>query len=367
LSIAKDAITYGNVFLHLKGDLDNLNHVVKTVSADGLIVSTTDTALIKRIAALRLPCVNIANLVECHPLAPVVGNDEPAIGRVAAEYFLDRGFKDFAFFAENANWYFYGRREGFVSAVRKAGFECHLPPADLRNETSSADALETMVEQPRAAKWLSSLPRPLALFCPYDGYAREAIYACKLADLKVPEEVSVIGVDNDPVLCTSISPPIASVPTSATQIGSAALHLVLDLLHGKKPPREPIAFAPSDVVVRGSCSELAIEDRDVAAAVSFIRTSFRERLSVDDVADHVMISRRSLERKFLESLHRSPHDEIVRARIEHAKKLLSGSDLPLSEVARRSGMIRVQRLSYLLKQQTGLTPMQYRNRFGTEQ
>ena len=367
LSIAHHALTYSNIFLHLKHEDESTVFAAKATDSQGIIASVSSQREVEQLAELRLPCVNIANYLQGHHLVPVVGNDDQAVGRMAAEYFLERGFAHFAYFCDSTNWYFFPRRDAFAAAVLEAGFECHMPPPLRTIDGQSAEADDedtTTLNTQHSAAWLASLPKPLAVFSPYDYEARQAMQACQLANLAVPDDVSIIGVDNDPMLCLTVSPQIASVATAAPAVGRAALDLVQAMLQGRKrAPARPLLIPPTEVVVRGSCSEQAINDRDVAAAVNFIRTHVRERLTIATVANHVAVSRRTLERRFMDLLHRSPAEELRRARIAQAKRLLTDSDLTLPEVARRSGLIRPQRLANILKEDCGLTPLQYREKF----
>ena len=370
LSIATQALTYSNIFLHVKHEDEPTAFAASATDAQAIIASVSNPREIESLAAIGLPCVNIANYLQGHHLVPVVGNDDQAVGRMAAEYFLERGFAHFAYFCDSTNAYFFPRRDAFAAAVRDGGFECHMPPPLKRIDgrfTGADNEDATTLNTRHSAAWLASLPKPLAVFSPYDYEARQAMHACQLANLAVPDEVSIIGVDNDPMLCLTVSPQIASVATAAAAIGRAALELVQAMVQGRKrPPAKPLLIAPTEVVVRGSCSEQAINDRDVAAAVNFIRTHVRERLTIAEVANHVAVSRRTLERRFMDVLRRSPAEELRRARIAQAKRLLSESDLTLPEVARRSGLIRPQRLANVLKEECGLTPLQYREKFRRE-
>ncbi|HYO10955.1 MAG TPA: substrate-binding domain-containing protein [Tepidisphaeraceae bacterium] len=389
IGVAKCAHTYGNVFLHLK----HPDQTFGVAEMDGLIVSTSNPRDIQEVAALGIPVVNVANYLEAHDRVPVVGNDDAGIGQMIARYYLDRGFKSFAYYADVGSVYFNPRRDAFVAAVERAGFTCHLgPPMDhvprdgraggvgpggvgaaarrghvggAGAGTGAAGGGNAAMPGPeeRGAAWLASLPRPLAVMAPFDAYARQALHSCKLAGLRVPEEVSIIGVDDDPLMCLTIWPQMSSVATSANQIGRAAMDLLLAMIEGAPAPKRPVLLPPSEIVVRGSTSELAIDDPDVAAAVNFIRTHVRGRLTVTDITNHLAISRRTLERKFADTLERTPLEEIRRARVAQAKRLLIDTDLSLPEVARRSGLIRPQRLSNLIRAETGVTPAQFRAQF----
>ena len=356
LAIAEEARTYANVLTQLKLPHESYALALKNLNAHALITAPTSLKDLEEVVSLSgIPKVCVANHLATHDRLPVVGNDDAAVGRLAAEYFEAAGFKHFGYFTNSSTNYFQARQDAFIRAVEASGNTCHGGPEQVNEERVSLD---------RLCEWLNTLPKPLAVFCPYDGHARDVINACNLGRLRVPEAVSVIGVDNDPVACLSTSPPLASVATAAAQIGREALNLVLSLVRGGEPPPHPVLIPPTGLAIRESCGERAISDETVAAAVSFIRRNIRERITVARIADAVAVSERTLHRKFDEVLQRSPIDEIRRARVAHAKRLLIDTDLPLADVARRSGMIRAQRLANLLKQQEGLTPLQFRKQHG---
>ena len=370
---AKCAHEYGDVFISPKYGGRTFAEEVANLRPAGLIVSTSDPKVVDEVASLGVACVNVANHVQGHAKVPVVGTDDAAIGKLVAEHYVERGFKSFAYFADAKERYFYPRRDGFVAALEAEGFECHVgPPLPLpaprrRRKLSPARSEYDWPEVwKHAGEWLATLPLPLAVMSPFDRYAREAVQACKSVGLGVPEQVSVIGVDNDPLLCLSVWPPISSVVTPASRIGYRAMELLRGMIDGNPPPAAPVLLPPLEIVVRASSSEMAIGDPDVAAAVQFIRSHVRDHLTVGRVADHVVVSRRTLERKFVEILSRSPQEEIRRARVVHAKRLLAETDLSLPEVARRSGLLRHQRLANVIKADCGLTPSEYRFHFARE-
>jgi LacI family transcriptional regulator len=358
VGIAQAAQGHDDIFLDLMKQGATLLQCVKTSNPRGIIVSTSTKAEIDEVVATRLPCVNVANFLSQHSRVPVVGNDDNGVGQMVAEHYLDRGFRHFAYLANPINSYFDGRRDAFCRVIRDAGLVCAIaPPLEFPE-------WETPVHEERIANWMAKLPKPLAVLCPYDNDARRATYACILAGLRIPEEVSIMGVDNDLTLCLTMSPQISSVATSGMQIGRTALKLLMSLIQGEPPPERPILIPPGEIVVRGSTGEMAIDDTDVAAAVHFIRTNLRKRLTVANVADTLSISRRTLERKFLHKLGRSPLEELRRSRVTRAKSLLINTDLGYVEVARLSGLIHIQRLSKLIKEDTGFTMRQFRAQFG---
>ena len=353
--IASAAHALGDTLIYVCGEDTSIADGVRRYEADGVIVSTDRQAMIDDVVASGKPCVNITNHLQGHRLVPVVGNDDTSIGKLAAQHYLDRGFRHFAYFSNSDNPYFNPRRDSFVQTLQAAGVGCAIGPTAAQNSRP-----EQSTEH--AGRWLASLPRPLAVMTAWDFEACEAILACRSAGLRVPEDVSVIGVDNDETLCLAIWPHLSSIATPAKRIGFEALRLLRDMITNKTPPPpEPVLFASPEVIVRGSSSETAVDDPEVAMAMNFIQSHLAHRLSVTDLVEHTAISRRALERRFLKALGRTPMEEIRRARVERAKRLLIETDLSLAEVARRSGLVRQQRLCSVLKADTGRTPLQFRS------
>lgn len=355
--IAALAHSQGNTLLHVKSRSQSFGEAVKAHGIDGIIFSSDYDEVVDEATGTGKRCVNIANFPGGQARAAVVGTDDLAIGTLIAEHYLARGFRHFAAFADQRIPYFRPRTDAFVHAVEAAGFECPVGPSASRHGLDQAgDKWETY-----AGNWLRSLPTPLAVMSPYDAYAREAVMACKTAGLRVPEDISIIGVDNDEMLCMTVWPQLSSVATRGDRIGYEALSLLCRLIRDQgTPPTEPIRVKPGEIIIRGSSSETAVEDGVVSAAIRFIIAQSGHPVRVADVVDHVAVSRRTLERRFAAALGRNIAEEIRRAHVDRARKLLLESDLPLSEVARRSGLLRQQQLSRVIKEETGLSPRQLR-------
>lgn len=358
--IAAQAHTQGNTLLHAKSRYESFDHAVRKHTADGIILSSDFQTVLDEATATGKPCVNIANYPAGHVQAPMVGTDDIAIGTMIAEHFLARGFKHFATFADPGVTYFAPRCDAFAAAIAAAGFTCHRGPSATDGaRTSAGGQWETL-----AGEWLRSLPKPLALMTPQDAYGREAVIACTTAGLRVPDDISIIGVDNDEMLCMTVWPQLSSVVTQGDHIGYEACALLTRLLRdAATPPASPILIKPSEIFIRGSSSETAVDDTEVASAIHFIRSNAAVPIRVTEVVEHVAVSRRTLERRFVQALGRNIADEIRRAHVERARKLLIETELPLPEVARRSGLIRQQHLSRVIKQETGQTPRQFRSAY----
>jgi LacI family transcriptional regulator len=214
--------------------------------------------------------------------------------------------------------------------------------------------------------WLQSLPKPVGLMACNDLRAHQVLMACDENDLAVPEEVAVIGVDNDEAICGLSRPPLSSIDQNAEEVGYQAAALLDRLMQGGAPPQEKLIVEPSSVVARQSTDVVAVADADVAAALHHIREHACDGLSVNELLASVAMSRRTLERRFASLLGRSPKDEIARVQVGHVKRLLTMTDYPLAKIAQLTGFGYVESMCVLFKNMVGQTPGQYRrqNRCG---
>jgi len=340
---------------------------VKAVAAwqpDGILAQFHSEAEARAVCALKKPVVNYGFKLQ-HPGLAHLGQDDAAIGRMAADYFLQRGFRNFAYIGDNALTFSRHRGTGFARAVQAAGHACYWyrekPPASSQR---AADPWSWRDESIR--RWVLSLPRQIAVLACNDRWGWQMSEVCLTAGIAIPENLALLGVDNDELLCEMAYPTLSSVDTLAERIGFRGAAILDKLMAGGKVPKESIIFQPQRVVTRGSSDSFAITDADVAAAVRFIRENIETSIGVESVVEHTAISRRALERKFLQSLRRTPLEEIHRARIERAKILLSESDLPLPHVIAQCGFRDRQRFSALFKRHTNLTASAYRKRMRRE-
>ncbi|MGN6727408.1 MAG: substrate-binding domain-containing protein [Tepidisphaeraceae bacterium] len=349
---------YGDIAMHqLWGETFEV--AKRKYVVDGIILSSGDREIVGSAVATGKPCVNIANLFEMHDQACVVGTNDLAIGRMVAQHYMERGFEHFAFYTTGYTEYFRVRQQGFVDAVRAAGFDCAIGP-EYPDPAVGGDVVDPAERIEQVGRWLASLPKPLGLLAPHDRYAHEVIDICNNVGIQVPAEVSVIGVDNDDYTCMAMSPQISSVETNAIRIGQQAVEVMRAIVLGQEPPPTPVLVPPVDIVLRGSSSATAVADTEVALAVQYIHNNVHKRVTIENVVEHVLISRRSLEKRFLAATSRSLMEEIRRSRVAHAKRLLVHTELSLGEIARRCGYLRQQRLSKVIHDETGMTPGAYR-------
>jgi LacI family transcriptional regulator len=213
------------------------------------------------------------------------------------------------------------------------------------------------------AAWLATLPKPVAVFSCYDNRGQQVLEACRRASLPVPEEIAVLGVDNDEVLCVLSPPPLSSIILNSRRVGWEAAALLALMMQGETFPPAPQLVPPVGIVTRQSSDILAVGDAKIAAALRYIREHACERIRVSDVLRACPMARRVLEARFRQFIGRTPRQEILRVQLNRVKELLVGTDLPVWEIAERTGF-EPEYLSVVFKQENDLAPSEYRRRFG---
>ena len=289
---------------------------------------------------------------------PLVGNDEEGAGRLAAEHLMERRFTHFAFSGYAREVWAERRYEGFRKALEKAGHEC-----DARHYPRSFTTL-TMWEnaQRELTAWLTKLPKPLAVMACSDRHAQNILEACQRAQFFVPDEVAVIGTDNEEALCRLSNPPLSSVANSPRTIGYEAARLLDHLMNGlaRAARPAPILIPPKGVVTRRSTDIMVVEDPIVGDALRYIRDHACESIDVNDVLDAISVSRSMFYRHFVRALGRSPHEHILHVRLDRVRELLVQTAFPLSRIAAMAGFEHCEYMVAAFKRETGMTPGRYR-------
>ena len=316
---------------------------------DGVIAEFRRREDIAAAKGWRVPAVAVAGVN--HPgSVPAVIADNVAVGRAAAQYFLDLGFTEMGYFGTRPTMYRNQRLEGLRLVAEAAGATVYeYDVAEWRHLPGEA-----------LHHWLGHLPKPVGVFAVEDASAVAVANACRDLDLAVPEQVAILGVDNDEHLCRMATPPLSSIDHGARRIGLEAAALLERMLAGAPAPTEPLLVEQVQIVTRQSTDTLAIRDPRVAAAVRFIRERACEGAEVADVLRAVSGARRTLEAAFRKTLGRSILQELTRVRVERAKTLLAQTDLAMPEICESAGVSYPSRLTFLIKRATGLTPSQYR-------
>jgi LacI family transcriptional regulator len=331
---------------------------VKSKKWSGVISRHTTPALVQTCAQLKLPLVDL-NDSPLFPGVPKIRPDNVGMGHYGAEHFVERGYRHYGFcgFA-NTPWSC-ERRDGFLEALALAGHTSHLLDVDYPGDlTPIWDTQQTTT----ISNWLARLPKPAAIMACNDMRALQVISAAQAMGLLVPEEVAVLGANNDSIRCELSYPPLSSVATNAFQSGYRAAELLEEMINGQKPTVLDRRIEALGVVTRPSSDMLAIDDKNVATALSFIRERACTGISVDEVLKHAFASRSQLEKKFRRHLGRSPQAEIRRVQVAKIRQLLLETDYPLKEIAELAGFEHVEYMCVVFKRLTGDSPGGYRKK-----
>jgi LacI family transcriptional regulator len=288
------------------------------------------------------------------PELPWVETDDREIARHAAEHLLERGLRHFGFFGDaRFNWSKW-RCDFFREIVTERGYEC------AEYTASRAVMRDWEREEGELVRWLQGLPKPVGVMACYDIGGRQVLDACRRAGLAVPDQVAVVGVDNDGLLCELSDPPLSSVEPDTRRTGYVAAELLDRLMRARRISVLSHRIPPVGVVTRQSTDTMAVADAEVGEAVRFIRENACSGISVKDVLQRIALSRRALEARFVKAVGRTPHAELERVRLERVKQLLLQTDLPIREIARRTGFRHQEYLSVAFRRYAGMSPTQFR-------
>ncbi|CAN5397810.1 DNA-binding transcriptional regulator [soil metagenome] len=326
-----------------------------------------DGAIITALPPDQVPLVlsKIKHVVSCSggadpTLMPVVSLDDVAVGAMGAEHLLNCQLEHFAFYpGGHSGWVTAdNRRKGFINRLKSAGFDCHISPITLPPQPERL----THAHRPAVIAWLGKLPKPCGVLGLDDDSANDLAEACQEAGLSVPDQIAILGINNDDLTCELAWPPMSSIDAGFNRLGYHAARMLDRMMMGEKlkPEERVIRLPPLGVMQRVSTSLMAVSDPNLSDAVRYIREHACDPCTVHEVLRHVPISRRSLERQFADQFGRTPHDEITRVRIEQAKRLLVSSQLTLNEITERCGYSGVQNLARSFRKETGMTPAAYR-------
>ncbi|HET6251568.1 MAG TPA: DNA-binding transcriptional regulator [Tepidisphaeraceae bacterium] len=328
---------------------------------DGIIARIENPRIAASVVASGLPVVDVsaANLV---PTIPWVETDDTLIARAAAAHLLERGFRNFAFCGnEQFNWSQWRCTE-FQRTVAERGFACHTLNTPVQPVAPRPLEEEWVAYMQRLASWIGALPKPVGIMACFDRMGQHILEACAASGMAVPDEVAVVGVDNDELLCELADPPLSSVAPDGHRTGFEAARLLDQMMAGQRVEPRGYRIEPLGVVIRTSSDVLAVDDPAVSDAARYIRKHACEGITVDDVVAALAVSRRMLESRFKTLIGRTLHDEIDRVQLERASELLRDTDLPLQQVAVRAGYRHAEYFCVVFKKKTGQRPSEYRQR-----
>jgi LacI family transcriptional regulator len=323
-------------------------------SVDGVIGILRDPHCAPALQKARVSAVNFSNAVNDVEL-PRVACDDVAIGRMGAKHLLDRGVTHFAFLGLSRTWFSGLRRAGFAEVIEStAGRGYHHIEVDLSRFRQHPEQI---------SEWLIGLPKPVAVMTANDMSGRLTIDAAMKLGLRVPDDVAVLGVNNDRWQTQLASIPLSSVQPDWRQMGFLGAKLLDSLMSGEPPPDSPMRIAPIGVVTRQSTSIVMSEDPIARRAMEYIETHCGEQIHVEDVLDALDVSRRTLETRLRRAIGQTPQNAIYRAQVERAKRMLASTDATIHEIMDACGFEREDRLYIVFKRLAGMTPGQYRRRF----
>lgn len=328
---------------------------LKSWRGDGILARINDQRMAAAVASASAPVVDLRNALPNLKL-PTVAISNPAVVALAMDHFLQQNFVHFGFCGtprgENRNQD--DRCNMFEALVKTRGYVCHTYP----NPSSRLRSWDG--EQQSIARWLKSLPKPIAILTCHDDRGQQVIDACLRANLAVPYEVAILGVDNDPFLCNLSTPQLSSIDVYPERIGYEAAALLSQLMRGGRAPKKPLLFEPRGLVIRQSTDFTAVADPHVAQATRLIRNHASEPISIEQLLSKIPVSRSALFRRFKEHLGRSPKKELSLVRFERAKALLTNSALSVDEVAQKTFQTDTKHFVAMFRKMAGCTPVQYR-------
>jgi LacI family transcriptional regulator len=328
-----------------------------TWRGDGVLVRHLTPQIVDFAKRTGTQIVNLCGHVTCSAPFLSVGPDNAQIAQLAESHLRERGLQHFGFCGRSdpANQSLEQRGSSFRECLNLIGKPCHTFPF--------APELDWESEQERLARWICSLPKPVGIMACNDETGIQVLDACRRCGAAVPDEVAVIGVDNDDAMCELAIPPLTSVDVNAEGIGFEAAAMLDRLMNGERPPNGQIearVVAPCGVVTRRSTDVLACEDEEVGRAIRYIRDNACQGLQVVDVLAYMGMSRASLQQRMKQLAGRTIHQEIQRVRLARVKDLLVTSDLTIKQVARESGFASVQYMTRVFRGATGETPAKFR-------
>ncbi|MGJ8641623.1 MAG: substrate-binding domain-containing protein [Opitutaceae bacterium] len=340
--------------LSIHRPVDELKSMLRELKPCGLIIEWLPDVT-EALLDLGIPTV-IADTDYVYPNVTSVDVDDRAVGAAAAEAFQQAGFKSVACLG-NGTPYSNQRIEGFCSK-----FQQEVP---VHTEGTFEDnRYSEHFSAPREVftRWLSDLPKPVGIFAVHDPLGRFLCGACQQLGITVPDQVAVIGANNDELVCGLSYPMLSSVSIPWDAIGAIVGESMQAMLAQSSIPKEPILVPPSGVVLRHSANHLAVEDETLRRAMSYLSEHLEDIISVQHMCDDLRMARRSLERKFNEYYRCTPWEMLCRMRVDRAKQLLADSNQPVSMIAELCGFNDPERMTVVFKRITGEAPSRWRKK-----
>ncbi len=362
--IAEFARAHGewNFVLHEWGIRRGIPDWLEAWKGDGIICRLADPALAALLAKSRCPVVDIYGQIR-HPKIPFLDTDANAVAQMAIRFLLDSAFNQFAFCGFPGLWFSDDRQAAFVSGLKRLGFstQCYQP----LDSDYSTDVAEREASHPEGSQeletWVKSLPPRTAILACNDVRAQQLLTVAVRSGRRVPEDLAVIGVDNDELICELTNPRLTSIRPDTRGLGYTAAHWLHLMMRGQSAPASSLLIPPLGICERGSTDVVASDDPYFVQAVRFIRSNVKAGIDVKSVVADVGCSRSTLEGRFKNLLGRTIKDEIIRVRVANACILLRETKLPMEKIASSCGFATASHFSRIFKSQHDMSPGKYRN------
>jgi LacI family transcriptional regulator len=328
---------------------------------DGILARIDDRRMADAILKTGIPAVDVRGALPKLGV-PFIGVDNRPVSQLGVQHLIECGLRNFAFCGtargENPNQDL--RCDYFVEYVRAEGHDCDV--FCCRRSRDTRYSWEK--QQQDIAEWLQQLPKPVGVMTCHDDLGQSVLDACRRAELAVPDEVAIIGVDNDPVLCNLCSPPLSSIDVNPSRIGYQAAILLGELMNGGKPPVEPLLLGPPrGIANRQSTNTLWVEDQEVAKVIRFVREHACEGIGVPEVLANARGSRSTLERRVKKILGRTIKEEITRVQLSRARLLLSETEWTVAKISQQCGFSEPKYFCEIFRKHAAMTATEFRRRF----
>lgn len=332
-------------------------HLPRGWDGDGVIARIHTQSLADELLQSGLPLVNVSSIELDRCPVPCVTTNYASSARMAVEHFLNSGYQQFAYVGALRRPYVLEAAKCFEEAVHAAKAECRL----FDYAEASMSGSRWPERRRRLGDWLVSLPKPIGIYSWASSAGAHVLDVCRYRGIVVPDEVAVLGGDDDPLQCNTTSPTLSSIVVASEKIGYRAAERLDRMMRGEQDTGEMERIEPLTLSIRGSTDALAISDEELRRAVIYLRRHAYRPLNVSEVADAVPMARRSLERRFRRFFERTPAEEIRRLRIERARSLLATTDLSVAEIASATGYATPTHLSVTFRNVVGVTPLRFRS------
>ena len=338
-------------YLMIKGEAGVIDFAKKW-HADAIIAQLRDVK-VDLLEKLNIPII-VQNYRERSGIITNLTGDYYGTGVMAADFFLERGYQNFAFYGYRNVIWSRERGLGYKERIEKQGYTCHFL------ENNNHDTTEWLYNTEIIAKWLQSLPKPVALFACDDYYAQQITETCNVFGIEVPDEIAILGVDNDTLLCNLSTPPLSSISLDIENGGYRAAKLLNQYLKKEINEIPDIVIKPLFIENRASTNKYAVSDLHIKKIMNYINDNFSNKITVSDIVALVPLSRRVLEKRFKTLIGTSVYQYILNVRISHFTKLLLTTDLYLPDAAIKSGFDDYKNVSRIFRKYKSMSPVEYR-------